>query len=438
MRANVDNLKKFTEYANSKGVSTGLWTQSNLEPDSNPETPWHLLRDFDAEVKTGGITTLKTDVAWVGSGYSFGLNGIKTAYDTVTTGANKRPNIITLDGWAGTQRFGGIWTGDQYGGNWEYIRFHIPTYIGQSLSGNPNIGSDMDGIFGGDPIISARDYQWKTFTPSMLDMDGWGTYRKSPMTHGDPYTGISRFYLKLKAQLMPYIYTSAASAANIDTGNGDAGLPMIRAMLLSDNSEYAASTSTQYQYMFGENFLVHRCIRIPSRRERQRHSQWDLPPNYGTDENPTIWIDYFSGKQYRGGQVLNNYEAPLWKLPLFVKANAIVPMYAENNNPEAVSDTNTKGTDRSQRIVEFFATEGDGTFTQYEDDGSSIENNTTEDDSYGTIDNISYGEHVSTVYRSKAAGGTATFTAEASQGGYNGYDSNRTTTLRGQRVRPSP
>ena len=76
------------------------------------------------------------------------------------------------------------------------------------------------------------------------------------MTHGDPYTGISRFYLKLKAQLMPYIYTSAASAANIDTGNGDAGLPMIRAMLLSDNSEYAASTSTQYQYMFGENFLV--------------------------------------------------------------------------------------------------------------------------------------------------------------------------------------
>lgn len=44
VRANVDNLKKFTEYANSKGVSTGLWTQSNLEPDSNPETPWHLLR----------------------------------------------------------------------------------------------------------------------------------------------------------------------------------------------------------------------------------------------------------------------------------------------------------------------------------------------------------------------------------------------------------
>lgn len=229
---------------------------------------------------------------------------------------------------------------------------------------------------------------------------------------------------------MPYIYTSAASAANIDTGNGDTGLPMIRAMLLSDNSEYAASTSTQYQYMFGENFLVAPVYQDTQADENGNDVRNGIYlPNYGTDENPTIWIDYFSGKQYRGGQVLNNYEAPLWKLPLFVKANAIVPMYAENNNPEAVTETNTKGTNRSQRIVEFFATEGEGSFTQYEDDGSSIENNTTEDDSYGTIDNISYGEHVSTVYKSSVVGGTATFTAEASQGGYSGYDSNRTTTF---------
>ena len=118
---------------------------------------------------------------------------------------------------------------------------------------------------------------------------------------------------------------------------------MIRAMLLSDNSEYAASTSTQYQYMFGENFLVAPVYQDTQADENGNDIRNGIYlPNYGTDENPTIWIDYFSGKQYRGGQVLNNYEAPLWKLPLFVKANAIVPMYAENNNPEAVSDTNTK------------------------------------------------------------------------------------------------
>ncbi len=261
--ANVQNLREFTDYANARGVETGLWTQSNLEPVDNEQ--WHLQRDFKKEVEQGGISTLKTDVAWVGSGYSFGLNGIKKAYDVATNDnfADRiRPNIVTLDGWAGTQRYGGIWTGDQTGGNWEYIRFHLPTYIGQGLSGNPNVGSDMDGIFGGAPIIATRDYQWKTFTPTMLDMDGWGTYRKSPMTHGDPYTGISRMYLKLKAQLMPYIYTSAASAANIDTSNGDTGLPMIRAMMLTDDSEFAAGTERSISTPSVNTSWSRRCIRI--------------------------------------------------------------------------------------------------------------------------------------------------------------------------------
>ena len=153
---------------------------------------------------------MKTDVAWVGHGYSMQLDGVKTAYDIATTEGKVRPNIISLDGWAGSQRYCGIWTGDQYGGEWEYIRFHIPTYIGTSLSGNPNIGSDMDGIFGGNQLIATRDYQWKSFTPLMLNMDGWGTYAKMPYTFGDPYTGINRMYLKTKAQLLPYIYTGAA------------------------------------------------------------------------------------------------------------------------------------------------------------------------------------------------------------------------------------
>ena len=117
--------------------------------------------------------------AWVGQGYSFGLNGISHAYDIVAA-TKDRPTIVTLDGWAGTQRYGGIWTGDQTGGNWEYIRFHIPTYIGQSLSGNPNVSSDIDGIFGGSSLIQTRDIQWKSFTTMMLDMDGWGSFPKKP------------------------------------------------------------------------------------------------------------------------------------------------------------------------------------------------------------------------------------------------------------------
>lgn len=427
--ANVQNLAKFTEYANANGVETGLWTQSNLTPDSNEGTQWQKLRNFEAEVTVGGVSALKTDVAWVGSGYSFGLNGTKQAYDIVTTKAEERPNIVTLDGWAGTQRFGGIWTGDQTGGNWEYIRFHIPTYIGQSLSGNPNIGSDMDGIFGGGPLIATRDYQWKTFTPLMLDMDGWGSLAKGPYVHGDPYTGISRMYLKLKSQLMPYIYTSAASAANVEgwTGNDDAGLPMIRAMLLEDDSEYAASEATQYQYMFGGDFLV-----APVYQDTASDGSGnDIRNNiYLPGDSNDIWIDYWTGEQYRGGQVLNNYDAPLWKLPLFVKANAIVPMYEANNNPQEVTDSNPDGLDKTSRIVDFYPIAGDNSYTSYEDDGSSITNATEKDEEYGTIDKINYKGHVETVFESSVKGDTATFTANASTGGYDGYDSTRSTTFK--------
>lgn len=454
VKANVENLQAFATYASNRGVATGLWTQSNLVPDSDTRTYWHTLRDFEKEV-SAGVTTLKTDVAWVGSGYSFQLSGVKTSYDIVTTsngdGTGSRPNIISLDGWAGSQRYNSVWTGDQTGGNWEYIRFHIPTFIGQSLSGNPNIGSDMDGIWGGDPIIATRDYQWKSFAPQMLDMDGWGSYAKGPYVHGDPYTGVSRMYLKLKAQLMPYIYTNAYAAANINTGNGDTGLPMIRAMFLEYPDEAYAYTEagSQYQYMWGEYLLVAPVYQDTDADDMGNDVRNGIYLPGGEDQ---IWIDYFTGEQYRGGQVLNDFDAPLWKLPLFVKNGAIIPMYAEHNNPLA-SDTseqakaaeevpenaptedesltytnNADSLDKSKRIIEFWPND-ESEFTAFEDDGNSISNETTKEDGYGDVESIDYGEHVTTKYTSNVVDGTATLTAEQSTGSYTGYESTKDTTF---------
>ena len=420
--ANVQNLADFTKYANEKGVATGLWTQSYLTPDSNPKTEWQLLRDFKNEVKVGGVSTLKTDVAWVGHGYSMQLDGVKTAYDIATTEGKVRPNIISLDGWAGSQRYCGIWTGDQYGGEWEYIRFHIPTYIGTSLSGNPNIGSDMDGIFGGNQLIATRDYQWKSFTPLMLNMDGWGTYAKMPYTFGDPYTGINRMYLKTKAQLLPYIYTGAASAANIDTGNGDTGLPLIRAMFLEyPDDSYASSKEMQYQYMLGSNLLVAPIYKSTAADDKGN----DVRNNIYLPDSKEVWIDYFTGQQYQGGQVLNNFAAPLWKLPVFVKNGAIIPMWEENNTPEQIKKEN--------RIVEFWP-DGKTSYTMFEDDGKFVENDLKEDDlkedgDYGKITKTSYGAHVSTKYTSEVKDGTATLTAEKSTGNYTGYKKDKNTTF---------
>lgn len=89
-----------------------------------------------------------------------------------------------------------------------------------------------------------------------------------------------------------------------------------------------------------------------------------------------MWIDYFTGQQYQGGQVLNNFAAPLWKLPVFVKNGAIIPMWEENNTPEQIKKEN--------RIVEFWP-DGKTSYTMFEDDGKFVENDLKEDGDYGKI-----------------------------------------------------
>ncbi len=343
---NIANLKSFGDYARKNGVEIGLWTQSNLHPiDSIPAL---LQRDIVKEVRDAGVRVLKTDVAWVGDGYSFGLNGIDDVAGIMPYyGNNARPFIITLDGWAGTQRYGGVWTGDQTGGEWEYIRFHIPTYIGAGLSGMSNITSDMDGIFGGkNPIVNIRDFQWKALSPMQLNMDGWGTNPKYPNALGEPATSINRSYLKFKSMLLPYTYSCAHEAVT--------GEPLIRAMFLDDPSDYTRGIATRYQYMYGPSLLVAPIYQNTSADKDGNDKRNGIYLPKGT------WYDYFTGETYEGGRIINDFEAPLWKLPLFVKAGAIIPMNNPNNNPSQI--------DKSTRVFEIYP-DGQSAFTLYDDDG---------------------------------------------------------------------
>ena len=74
LEGNIENLRQFGEYARQHGVELGLWTQSDLYPKEGVEPL--LQRDIIREVRDAGVRILKTDVAWVGPGYSFGLNGV--------------------------------------------------------------------------------------------------------------------------------------------------------------------------------------------------------------------------------------------------------------------------------------------------------------------------------------------------------------------------
>lgn len=345
---NIQNLKEFGDYARSKGVEIGLWTQSDLHPKEGVEPL--LQRDIVKEVRDAGVRVLKTDVAWVGAGYSFGLNGVAdVAHIMPYYGNNARPFIISVDGWAGTQRYAGIWSGDQTGGEWEYIRFHIPTYIGSGLSGQPNVASDMDGIFGGKNIqVNVRDFEWKAFTPMQLNMDGWGYNPKYPQALGEPATSINRWYLKLKSEFIPYIYSIAHEAVD--------GKPMVRAMFLDDPNDYTLGTATRYQYLFGPSILVAPVYQNTQADEKGNDVRHGI---YLPEGN---WIDYFTGDLYEGGRVINSFDAPLWKLPLFVKQGAILPMTAAHNNVSQMA--------KDIRTYELYPA-GQTEFTEYDDDGVS-------------------------------------------------------------------
>lgn len=390
---NIQNLKEFGDYARSRGVEIGLWTQSDLHPKEGIEPL--LQRDIVKEVGVAGVRVLKTDVAWVGAGYSFGLNGVADVGQIMPYyGNDARPFIISLDGWAGTQRYAGIWSGDQTGGEWEYIRFHIPTYIGAGLAGQPNITSDTDGIFGGQNLaVNVRDFQWKTYTPMQLNMDGWGSNPKYPQALGDKAAKLNRYYLKLKSRILPYQYSIAREAVD--------GKPMIRAMFLEEENAYTLGKRTEYQYMFGPNILV-----APIYKETRADKE-------GNDVRDGIylpkgeWVDYFTGDVYAGGRIINNYAAPLWKLPVLIKRGAIVPVHKSTHNPSEM--------DPKMRAYEIYPM-GTTSFTEYDDDAKTQAYLRGESTTTKVLSNLD-------------EKGNLTITVEPTKGGFEGFEKQKFTHL---------
>lgn len=312
-----------------RGFYTGLWTEKG--------TP-----NIAYEVGTAGTRCCKLDVAYIGSGYRYALTEGEKAYNGVEKNCNGRGFIWTVAGWAGTQRFATIWSGDQTG-NWEYIRFHIPTVIGSGLSAFNCGTGDVDGIFGGSGPTYVRDIQWKCFTPALMVISGWADKGKQPWMRGAPYEDYSRKYLKLKMRMTPYIYSYCRQAY-------ETGVPTARAMVLEYPDDHQTlGTQTQYQFMSGEWFLV-----APVYQNTTTRTGIYLPKGK--------WIDYWDGTVYNGPMTINNYNAPLDKLPLLVKEGAIVPMYPEMNyDNEKPKDPVT---------LDIYPS-GKTNFTLYEDDGAT-------------------------------------------------------------------
>lgn len=302
-------LDSTVEELHKRGFYTGLWTENGVDK-------------IATEVGKYGTRLCKLDVAWVGPGYKYALDACKAAYEGIENNSNGRGFVWSVMGWAGTQRYSVVWTGDQTS-SWEYIRFHIPTVIGSGLSGQNCATGDVDAIFGGSAKTYVRDLQWKCFTPVFMVMSGWAKKDKQPWIWGDPYTSINRKYLQLKMRLTPYMYDLMHEA-------NQTGVPAVRGMLLEFPKDPVTwGKATQYQYMLGKSLLV-----APVYKDEEKRDSIYLPEGK--------WIDYWDGKEYAGQQWLNNYPAPLDKLPLFVRSGSIIPMYKSMNyDGEKLLDTLT-------------------------------------------------------------------------------------------------
>jgi alpha-glucosidase (family GH31 glycosyl hydrolase) len=140
-------------------------------------------------------------------------------------------------------------------------------------------------------------------------------------------------YARLRYSLMPYIYSTAHSGSLT-------GMPIMRAMPVMFPDDPALQDSTR-EYMLGDYLLVTvftPTVRFPAGR----------------------WIDYWTGKEYRGPSEIT-YQIPEGRGGgLFIRAGAILPYWPE------MDFVGQKPVDTLSLHV---YPDGRSHFTLYEDDG---------------------------------------------------------------------
>jgi mannosyl-oligosaccharide alpha-1,3-glucosidase len=119
----------------------------------------------------------------------------------------QRPFILSRSFYAGTQRYGPIWTGDN-SASYLHLRLSTPMILSLSIAGIPFVGADVGGFFGNpDPQLLTRWYQTGALQPFFRAHAHIDTKRREPWVFGDPWTSLIRDAIKLRYQLIPYIYT---------------------------------------------------------------------------------------------------------------------------------------------------------------------------------------------------------------------------------------
>ncbi len=320
----------------------GFWTDMN-EPAAWGQSIPHMLEfDFDSSPFESNAANNK---ATYKKGHNvFGMQMARATFEGSKKHSGKRPFVLTRASYAGIQRYAAIWTGDNTATD-DHMMLGVRLLTSMGLSGIPFTGVDVGGFNGGATReLFARWMTIGALSPFFRVHAAINTKEQDPWSFGEDVEEICKNYIELRYRLMPYLYSAFYEASQT-------GMPVARSLAFShpfDENIYNDHYHTQY--MFGGSLLV---APVDS---RQKFGKVYLPEGE--------WYDAHSDKALSGKQEVV-VEAPLERLPMFVKGGSMIPM---------------------QSVVQFAAQKTDGIlylhvyndksgkksiFTYYEDDGET-------------------------------------------------------------------
>ena len=261
---------------------------------------------------------------------------------------HERPYLISRSGCPGLQRYVQTWSGDNRT-SWHTLKWNIRMAAGMSLSGMYHIGHDIGGFAGPKPDaeLFLRWIQSALLLPRFT-IHSWNDDHtvNEPWMHPS-ITAAVRDAIRLRYRLIPYLYTLLWQAATQDEA-------IVRPTFLDHEHDEATYADTD-DYLIGRDLLV--CpVTAPGVRARDIY----LP------DNTLGWYDYHSGEYHSGGQTIR-VQAPLERLPLFVRAGSIVAEGALMHADSPAAD--------SERTLRLYPAKGNekSEGTLYDDNGTAAD-----------------------------------------------------------------
>ena len=288
------------------------WWQENFRKqvlDFGIDTGWNDNNEYEIWSETGASN---------GNGKAIPIHRSRALHALLMTQAtsvaqaaakpDERVYTVTRGGPPGLQRYAQTWSGDNTT-SWHTMRWNQRMALTMSLSGMFNIGHDIGGFAG--PVPSAemliRWTQACSLVPRMI-MNSWkadGSVN-SPWLHADA-TPTIRSSVGLRLHFMPYLYTLMWLATTTHT-------PVLRPTFFHFGDD-TATWQNNDEMMVGGDLLVAPVFE-PDARQRSLY----LPRGAHADG----WFNYWTGEYLEGGRTVM-VDAPLDRLPLFVRAGALLP-----------------------------------------------------------------------------------------------------------------